>query len=93
LIPYGVAKVDNGRLVELQEKPTRREFVSAGIYVLSPEALDLIPPNGPVDMPALLQNVSQSIAPPAVYPLSESWIDIGHLEDLQRAQDNIHLFQ
>jgi dTDP-glucose pyrophosphorylase/predicted transcriptional regulator len=88
-IPYGVVQIENGRLASIHEKPTRCEFVSAGINMLSPEALDLIPPSGPFDMPALMQAMAATGLPPAIYPLREYWLDIGHLEDLQRAQDDI----
>lgn len=88
-IPYGVVQIENGRLASIQEKPTRREFVSAGINMLSPEALDLIPTSSAFDMPALLQAVAAAGTPPAVYPLHEYWLDIGHLEDLERAQSDI----
>ena len=88
-IPYGVVQIENGRLASIHEKPTRREFVSAGINMLSPETLDLIPPSGPFDMPALMEAAAAAGSPPAIYPLREYWLDIGHLEDLQRAQDDI----
>ena len=88
-IPYGVVQIENGRLASIHEKPTRREFVSAGINMLSPEALDLIPSSGPFDMPALMEAVAATGTPPAIYPLHEYWLDIGHLEDLQRAQEDI----
>lgn len=92
-IPFGVVQMNDGHLAGFEEKPTRREFVNAGIYVLSPEALDQIPPSGYLDMPALFRNVAQIIGPPAIYPLREYWLDIGHLEDLRRAQEDIHLFK
>jgi dTDP-glucose pyrophosphorylase/predicted transcriptional regulator len=88
-IPYGVVQIANGRLASIHEKPVRREFVSAGINMLSPEALDLIPASGPFDMPALMEAVAAGGTPPAIYPLREYWLDIGHLEDLQRAQTDI----
>jgi dTDP-glucose pyrophosphorylase/predicted transcriptional regulator len=88
-IPYGVVQIENGRLASIHEKPTRREFVSAGINMLSPEALDLIPSTGPFDMPALMEAVSANGTAPTIYPLREYWLDIGHLEDLQRAQSDI----
>lgn len=92
-IPYGVVRVDGGRLAAFEEKPTRREFVNAGIYVLSPEALDQLPAAGSFDMPELFRRVSLNIGAPAIYPLHEYWIDIGHLDDLQRAQRDAHIFQ
>jgi dTDP-glucose pyrophosphorylase/predicted transcriptional regulator len=86
-VPYGVVRMDGGgRLAAFEEKPSRREFVNAGIYVLSPEALELLPPAGAVDMPTLFDLVSARLAAPAVYRLREYWLDIGHLDDLRRAQ-------
>lgn len=88
-IPYGVVEIENGHLSSFHEKPTRREFVSAGISMLSPKALDLIPSSGAFDMPSLMQTIAAAGPPPAVYPLREYWLDIGHLEDFKRAQDDI----
>jgi dTDP-glucose pyrophosphorylase/predicted transcriptional regulator len=92
-VPYGVVQLENERLVGLEEKPVRREFVNAGVYVLSPEALDHVPPAGPLDMPTLFSTLQREIGPPAVYPLREYWLDIGQFDDLQRAQDDINLFK
>jgi dTDP-glucose pyrophosphorylase len=89
-VPYGVVVVSSqGRFEGIEEKPTRRELISAGINVLSPEAIALMPDNGPVDMPELMQMVSSKMAPPAIYPLREYWLDIGRLDDLQTAQHDI----
>jgi dTDP-glucose pyrophosphorylase len=88
-IPYGVVQIEDGRLASFHEKPTRRELVSAGINMLSPEALDLIPPSGAFDMPALMEAAATAGSPPAIYPLREYWLDIGYLEDLQQAQNDI----
>ncbi len=92
-VPYGVVQMQDGRLIGLEEKPARSEFVNAGIYVLSPEALDHLPPVGAFDMPSLFGSVMQNIGKPAVYVLQDYWLDIGHIEDLQRARDSIHLFK
>jgi len=92
-VPYGVVRVDGSRLAAFEEKPARREFVNAGIYVLSPEALDQLPEAGTLDMPELFRRVALNIGAPAIYPLHEYWIDIGHLDDLQRARRDAHIFQ
>ena len=93
-IPYGVVRSSNGCLESFEEKPTRREFVNAGIYVLSQEALEQLPPSGPIDMPTLLERVAERLAPPSIYRLREYWLDIGHLDDLGRAQRDLPgLFQ
>ena len=88
-IPYGVVRSSNGHLEKFEEKPTRREFVNGGIYVLSPEVLDLLPECGAIDMPTLLDRVATRIAPPTIYHLREYWLDIGHVDDLGRAQHEL----
>lgn len=89
-VPYGVVSVDaGGRCTRIDEKPLRREMISAGIYVLSPEALALIPETGVCDMPTLLEILTARIGPVAVFPLREYWLDIGQLGDLQRAQTEV----
>jgi dTDP-glucose pyrophosphorylase len=86
-LPYGVVSMsEDGRMARFEEKPSRREFVNAGIYMLSPEVLDHIPVSGAIDMPTLINQLAER---PAVYPLHEYWLDIGQLDDLQRAQDDL----
>jgi NDP-sugar pyrophosphorylase family protein len=89
-VPYGVLRMDSdGRFAGIDEKPARRELISAGINVLSPEALDLIPSSGAYDMPQLFEQIRAKLSAPAVFRLDDYWLDIGHLEDLRRAQDDV----
>ena len=83
-IPFGVVTLKNGRILALEEKPTYRDFVNAGIYVLSPEVLDDIPVNQKFDMTDLVANKIEGGGPMA-FPLHESWIDLGRPEDFERA--------
>jgi len=85
--PYGVVNVNGSDIVGFEEKPISRSYINAGIYVLSPEALTLLPENTSCDMPSLfmaLKNESKSIA---AYPIHESWMDIGRPSDLVVAND------
>jgi len=86
-VPFGVAHVDNHRLLRLEEKPRIVHFVNAGIYALSPEALDFIPRAEPLDMPELLNRMVDGGKEVAVYPVREYWMDIGRLSDYERAND------
>jgi dTDP-glucose pyrophosphorylase len=89
-LPYGVVNSDrNGRFKGLEEKPHRSEMISAGIYVLSPEATRLVPGEGAYDMPTLFETCRTRIKPPGIFLLREYWLDIGHLDDLRRAQDEV----
>lgn len=84
-VPYGVVEIQNHRLITIKEKPTKSFFVSAGIYVLSPETLELIPENTYFDMPSLFEELVKRNIETAVFPIREYWLDIGRLEDFQKA--------
>lgn len=84
-VPYGVVKIDNHRIISIDEKPTHRFFVNAGVYLLEPEALDFIQPNLHLDMPALFEKMIEKENETAVFPVREYWLDVGHLADFDRA--------
>lgn len=88
-VPYGVVESNGHTVSRLVEKPTHRHFVNAGIYVLSPEVLDLLVPGEHKDMTDLLGDllVSEKYANSVQsYPLHEYWLDIGRMSDLEQAR-------
>ena len=84
-VPYGVIETNHGRIVSINEKPTFGYSISAGIYVLNPECLALVPPTDLFDMPSLLSKILAQGSMVAAYPLPGYWMDIGSLEDFHRA--------
>ncbi len=86
-IPFGVAKVDNYRLSALTEKPVEKVFVNAGIYVLNPETLSLIPHDQFYDMPDLFSDLLAQGSPPGVFPVREYWLDIGLMSEYEKADE------
>lgn len=87
VIPYGVVNIgkENFQLIDIKEKPEQQYFVSAGIYVLNPDTLDGITKNHYLDMPNLLASLTEQNKHVATFPIREYWLDIGRLEDLERA--------
>lgn len=85
-VPYGVIDAEGPYLRGIVEKPVHSHFVNAGIYVLSPEALDALQPGEPLDMPDLFTRLTDGGKRAGVFPLREYWLDIGRLEDLERAR-------
>lgn len=83
--PYGVVETDGHRLLSIQEKPTFRWFVSAGIYCLDPAALNRIPTEGHYDMPDLLGALAAEGEEVGAFPIHEYWIDIGRPPDFEQA--------
>jgi len=84
-VPYGVVNIANDRITSIDEKPVQRFFVNAGIYVLEPHALALVPPNVQTDMPALFEKLIEKKMGAAVFPIREYWLDIGQIADYDRA--------
>lgn len=84
-IPFGVVTADEHRLVGIEEKPLQRFFVSAGIYVLEPDVLGMIPPMGFLDMPCLFRKLVQRKMEAVLFPVREYWMDIGRVDDFERA--------
>lgn len=90
-IPYGVINGNGKHIISMMEKPTKRFFVNAGIYVLSHHVVQSVKKNQRIDMPDLLQlhiNDHQNIL---MFPIHEYWLDIGRMEDFQKAQQDINL--
>jgi dTDP-glucose pyrophosphorylase len=85
-VPYGVVTVDGVRILQIEEKPVQEFFVSAGIYALSPDALEHLPARTFFDMPTLFNELIAARKTVAAYPLREYWVDIGRLEEFERAQ-------
>lgn len=87
-VPYGVVEVDSYRLNDIQEKPMHHYFVNAGVYVLEPDAIRIIPEDTFYDMPDLFQIITKSEQEhdmAAAFPIREYWIDIGRMTDFERA--------
>ncbi|MFG0216184.1 nucleotidyltransferase family protein [Brevibacillus porteri] len=84
-IPYGVVRLDKYRLTSIEEKPTQSFFVNAGIYVLSPDAVENIPHNQYFDMPSLFDHLVKHQQQTIAFPIREYWLDIGRMADFERA--------
>jgi NDP-sugar pyrophosphorylase family protein len=83
-IPYGVLRSVEHHLLAIDEKPERRDFCSAGIYVVEPQALALLPPKETVGMPELIADVLAAGLPVHVFPILEAWYDIGETAQFER---------
>lgn len=84
-VPFGVVNEAEGRVTSIEEKPTHRFLVSAGVAVLSPEVLPLIPRGVPFDMPQLFDSMLHQAMTVRSHRIDGYWIDIGRLSDFERA--------
>lgn len=86
-VPYGVIDFDGERIEGIREKPSYSFFVNAGIYALSPEAVALVDKEEFFDMPQLFNALVEEEKKTTVYPVREYWLDIGRMDDFERAQE------
>ena len=85
-VPFGVVELENQNIRSIVEKPVHQFFVNAGIYVLNPELIDLIPENDYFDMTTLFENLIAGGKKASVFPIKEYWLDVGRLDDLDTAR-------
>ncbi|MFA6013576.1 MAG: nucleotidyltransferase family protein [Gallionellaceae bacterium] len=86
-VPYGVVNVKDGQITSIEEKPIHRFYVSAGIYMLSPQTLRLIPDGEFFDMPSLFQKLIDQGSITTSFPIREYWLDIGRMSDYEKANN------
>ena len=68
------------------EKPVQSFFVNAGIYVLDPDLIGLIPGDKNYDMTELLEATIALGKDVTAFPIHEYWLDVGRMDDLDRAK-------
>jgi dTDP-glucose pyrophosphorylase len=85
--PYGVVRTTGLDIIGFEEKPVSRTHVNAGLYVLDPSVLTVLRPGERCDMPALFDRLKQRGDRTIVYPLHESWFDIGQPEHFAEAEN------
>jgi NDP-sugar pyrophosphorylase family protein len=84
-VPYGVVNVKNAKILSIKEKPTHKFFVSAGIYMLHPSCIDMIPSDQFYDMPTLFEVMIEKNKNVLSFPLREYWLDIGQIDEYEKA--------
>jgi NDP-sugar pyrophosphorylase family protein len=87
-VPFGVIRCEDEQVVAVEEKPSYRQLINAGIYVLSPSLLDLVPANREFMMPDLLAEARRNGYPLAAFPIRERWSDIGRPADYERVRED-----
>lgn len=86
-VPYGVVECEGPYIQGMTEKPIQKYFINAGIYVVSPELVGQVKKGESVDMPTLLERAMARGEKITTYPVHEYWLDVGRMNDFQRAQD------
>lgn len=88
-IPFGVVSGTGNHIVSMTEKPSYRHFVNAGIYIIGQDVLAMVKKNEYLDMPTLFETSIARDKETLMFPIHEYWLDIGRIDDFEKAQKDI----
>lgn len=89
-VPYGVIEYDkNDNLINIIEKPGYSFKINSGVYILNSTIFDLIDKTKYLDMPTLIHRTAIKNRIIKTYDIGPCWLDIGQLNDYERAVDKI----
>lgn len=88
-IPFGVVRfLKDQEFGGILEKPSAFSYVAGGVNILAPGVVDLVCDREKIDMPDLINRAQKCGMRINVYPLYESWVDLGQKEQLFKFEDS-----
>jgi len=88
-VPYGVIESDGVWIKGISEKPVLRQFINAGIYLLSPSVRSVIPNGQYYEIPDLVEKLIEQGRPVVCFPVREYWLDIGKADHYDQAKSDV----
>ena len=90
-IPYGTCILNKkGHLLKIDEKPEFNFLVNAGLYVLNPNVIELIPKNKFYHITNLIDDLISQNMKVGVFPIDENeWIDVGEWAEYKKAIERL----
>jgi len=84
---FGNIFFDGDRVTGIEEKPNILMYILAGIYVMKPEIFKFFPEDEYFGMDSLILKMIREDSLVSKYELNEYWLDIGQLNDYEKAQE------
>ena len=88
-VPYGVLRVEGDQLAAIEEKPRLDFLVNAGVYVVDPAVIPLIPRERAFDATELIPLLKRAGRTVVAFPIREYWLDVGRDGDFHRANRDV----
>jgi len=86
-IPYGVVTCEGDDVVSIEEKPAHKQLINAGMYVLDPELLSLLPrQQHEYPLPRLIDEAHAAGLGVKAFAVEGEWMDVGYLEEYDQAR-------
>jgi NDP-mannose synthase len=88
IMPYAFGNIffDDNFVTGIEEKPDIITYALAGIYIMQPGVLSLIPEGEYYGMDSLMKKMLSEKHPISKYELEGYWLDIGRMDDYENAQ-------
>lgn len=90
-LSYGNLLTEDDQVVGLVEKPDIQVMIVAGIYMMSPSIFRFVPEETYFGMDQLINEMLTAKAPVYRYVMQEYWLDIGRMEDYEKAQQDVKI--
>lgn len=93
VVPYGVLYIgNNGKLLQMEEKPKHSYFINTGMYIINPDIIKLIPDGVLYHMTDLVRDVMKAGYKVGMYPISEdSFLDMGEFSEMKRMEEKLKI--
>ena len=88
-VPYAVLETSDGRVLSFKEKPTYTYYSNGGIYLMKKQVVEKIPLDIPFNATDLIELLINEGGKVISYPLAGYWLDIGRMEDYEKAKSDI----
>ena len=87
--PFEFGKIvsDGDYIIDVEEKPDLKLEILAGIYIIKPPVLALIPNDTYYGIDTLIKDMISKKMKVAKYLIKEYWLDIGRIDDYETAQE------
>jgi NDP-sugar pyrophosphorylase family protein len=88
VLPYAFGNIffEKDYVTGIEEKPDIITYALAGVYVMNPKILNMIPDNTYYGMDKLIKEMLLQNLKISVYEITEYWLDIGNAGDYEKAQ-------
>lgn len=84
---FGNIYSDGDYVTGIEEKPTIRTNILAGIYIFDPGIFEIIPSDRYYGMDTLIEDMLEKKIKITKYDIKEYWLDIGRVDDFKEAQE------
>jgi len=74
-------------VTDIEEKPDIKMKVLTGIYIFKPDIFEIIQNNEYLGIDVLIKTMLKKGLPVAKYEMTDYWLDIGRVDDYQKAQE------